>query len=154
MRTADLTPIDQALLNDFQRDFPLEPRPYRRMAECLGIGETEVIERLRLLQESGLISRIGPVFRPNRIGVSTLAALAVEPHRLEEVADWVSALPEVNHNYERDHHYNLWFVVTAPDRAHLERVLAEIAERSGLEVLNLPMIEDYHIDLGFRLQWT
>lgn len=154
MQTRELTSLDQVLLNDFQRDFPLEPRPFERMAQTLGIGEEEVIERLRLLQEAGLISRVGPVFPPNRLGVSTLAAMAVEPGRMEEVATLVSAFPEVNHNYEREHRFNLWFVVTAPDRAHLDRVLSEIGERTGLEVLDLPMIEDFHIDLGFRLQWT
>ncbi|OGT90379.1 MAG: AsnC family transcriptional regulator [Gammaproteobacteria bacterium RIFOXYA12_FULL_61_12] len=150
----EITALDRTLLDGFQRDFPLEPRPFARIAECLGIGEDEVIERLRLLQEAGLVSRVGPVFPPNRIGVSTLAALAVEPERLEEVAALISALPEVNHNYEREHHFNLWFVATAPNRAHLDRVLEEISERTGLEVLDLPMIQDFHIDLGFRLQWT
>jgi len=155
MREAsEITALDRTLLDGFQRDFPLEPRPFARIAECLGIGEDEVIERLRLLQDAGLVSRVGPIFPPNRIGVSTLAALAVEPERLEEVAALISALPEVNHNYEREHHFNLWFVATAPNRVHLDRVLEEISERTGLEVLDLPMIQDFHIDLGFRLQWT
>ncbi|RMG38434.1 MAG: Lrp/AsnC family transcriptional regulator, partial [Gammaproteobacteria bacterium] len=66
----------------------------------------------------------------------------------------ISARPEVNHNYEREHHFNLWFVVTAEDRRHLEGVLAEIEAETGLPVLDLPMLEDYFIDLGFRIQWT
>ncbi|MBU0500589.1 MAG: Lrp/AsnC family transcriptional regulator [Gammaproteobacteria bacterium] len=154
MQPHELTSLDQALLNDFQRDFPLEPQPFARMAQSLGVGEDVVIERLRLLQETGLISRVGPVFPPNRLGVSTLAAMAVKAERLEEVAALVSAFPEVNHNYEREHHFNLWFVATAPNPAHLDRVLHQIAELTGLEVLDLPMIDDFHIDLGFRLQWT
>jgi DNA-binding Lrp family transcriptional regulator len=70
------------------------------------------------------------------------------------VADIVSAFTEVNHNYEREHRYNLWFVVTARDPEHLEQVLDTIAQRTGLKPLDLPMLEDYFIDLGFRLQWT
>lgn len=149
-----LTDMERRLLNDFQHGFPLESRPFARLATELGTSEAEVIESLQRLNRAGAVSRVGPVLRPNRVGASTLAALAVPPERLAEVADLVSAYEEVNHNYEREHDYNLWFVVTAPDRDALDRVLADIADRTGLEPLDLPMLEDYFIDLGFHLQWT
>jgi len=149
-----LNDTERQLLNDFQHGLPLEPRPFARMAEALGVSEDEVLDGLQGLQDSGVVSRVGPVFRPNRLGVSTLAALAVPPTQLVEVAELVNAYPEVNHNYEREHDFNLWFVVTAPDAQRLAAVLDEIAERTGLELLDLPMLEDYFIDLGFHLQWT
>ena len=49
---------------------------------------------------------------------------------------------------------NIWFVATAPDRERLRQVLDEIESRTGLAVLDLPMIEDYFINLGFPLQWA
>jgi DNA-binding Lrp family transcriptional regulator len=149
-----LTPVEQRLLDEFQHGFPLDPRPYARIAEMLGISEAAVLDSLGRLRDTGAVSRVGPVLRPNRIGASTLAALAVPAARLDEVAAMVSAYPEVNHNYLREHHYNLWFVVTAPDRTSLDAVLSDIETRSGLPLLDLPMQEDYFIDLGFRLQWT
>jgi len=149
-----LTDLEKRLLNDFQDGFPLSPKPFADMAEELGASESAVLSALEGLQENGLISRVGPVFRPNRVGASTLAAMAVPPERLQEVADLVSAYAEVNHNYEREHELNLWFVATAPDRDRLNAVLKEIEDRSGLPVLDLPMIEDYFINLGFPLQWT
>lgn len=153
-RPYDLNPLHKALLDGFQRDFPLEPRPYAAIAERLGCGEEVVIDMLRSLRESGLVSRIGPVFAPHRAGASTLAAMAVPPDRLEEVAAMVSGYEEVNHNYEREHRFNLWFVVTAPDSTRVETVLDEIGRRTGLEVLDLPLEQAFHIDLGFPLQWT
>lgn len=149
-----LTPDEQRLLDEFQSGFPLEPRPYARIAQVLGMSEAAVLDSLQRLQTAGAVSRVGPVLQPNRIGASTLAALAVPPERLDAVAALVSDHPEVNHNYQREHRYNLWFVVTAADRTHLDAVLEDIGRRSGLEVLDLPMLEDYFIDLGFRLQWT
>lgn len=148
-----LSDLDRRLLDEYQHDFPLEPQPFAALADELGVSERKVLERLAYLKRFGALSRVGAVVRPNRIGASTLAALAVPPEDLEKVAEQVNAFTEVNHNYEREHHYNLWFVVTAEDRDHIDRVLAEIARVTGLEPLDLPMVEDYFIDLGFALKW-
>lgn len=148
-----LSEVDRRLLDEFQHDFPLEPQPFAEIAAQLGVGEDLVLERLRYLKRFGALSRVGPVLRPNRIGASTLAALAVPAGDLEAVAERVSRYPEVNHNYEREHEYNLWFVITARDRARVEEILGEIAGATGLVPLDLPMLDDYFIDLGFKLQW-
>jgi len=147
----DLNPLERALLNDFQRDFPLDPRPFARVAEALGVGEDEVLSAYRDLVERGLVKRIGPVVRPHRLGWSTLAAMSVPHERLAEVADLVTGHREVNHNYEREHALNLWFVVTAPSRQDVMEVLADIAARSGLEVLDLPLERPYRVELGFPI---
>ena len=146
------TPLDRRLLNDFQQDFPLSATPYADMARTLGVTEEAVLARLRELKQAGAISRVGAVVRPNTVGVSTLAAMAVPPEQLESVAALVNGFIEVNHNYEREHRLNLWFVATAPDAVRLSAVLDEIAGRTGYEVLSFPLVEDYHIDLGFELR--
>ena len=140
------------LLNAFQRDFPLVSRPYAELAQRLNSDEGSVIASLRHLQQSGAISRVGAVFRPNTIGASALAALAVPIERMSEVAGYVSARTEINHNYQREHHYNLWFVATAATQEHLHAALHEIELACACgAVLILPMLEDFHIDLGFDL---
>lgn len=149
-----LDELDRQLLDDFQSGFPLTPRPFAEMAAHLGLGESEVLSRLERLNQAGAVSRVGPVIRPRRIGASTLAAMAVPMERLGAVADLVSGYPEVNHNYEREHRFNLWFVLTAAGEDRLAEIMGEIQARTGLEVLDLPMLEEYHIDLGFPLQWT
>jgi DNA-binding Lrp family transcriptional regulator len=143
--------LDKRLLNEFQRGFPLTPSPYADIARRLGVSEAEVLARLDALQRTGAVSRVGAVLRPNTVGVSTLAAMSVPAADLERVAQLVSDYPEVNHNYEREHALNLWFVAAAPDAARLQWVLDDIAARGGYEVLTFPLIEDYHIDLGFDL---
>lgn len=146
-----MTDLELHLLNDFQRDFPLVAAPFGVMAGRLGTTEEQVLETLAQLQARGAVSRVGAVFRPHSIGASSLAAIAVPAGELEEAARLVSSYVEVNHNYEREHHYNLWFVVAAADEARVREVLAEIERRTGCPVLHLPMLEDYHIDLGFDL---
>lgn len=143
----------QRLLDEFQRGFPLTPNPYAALADQLGVREADVLEALRALTTDGTVSRVGAIFPPNTIGVSLLAALAVPGERLADVAGWISTLPEVNHNYEREHRYNLWFVVTAADAQRLGEVLQQIESRTGLRVLRLPLLEEFHIDLGFPLDF-
>ena len=140
--------LDQRLLDEFQRGFGLTPRPFAEIAARLEVSEAEVIGRLT---ETGAVRRVGAVFRPNRVGASTLAALAVPPERLEDVAALVGAFAEVNHNYAREHRLNLWFVVTAPNAERVAQVLAEIAALTGLTPLDLRLERDFHVDLGFRL---
>lgn len=145
--------LEKRLLNDFQRDLPLSPTPFAAMAEELGVTEEDVIGGLRTLTDRGAVSRVGPVFRPQRCGASSLVAMAVPEARLEAVAELVNAFPEVNHNYEREHHFNLWFVVMAETQEHLQALLHHIERQTGLTAMSLPMLAEYHIDLGFPLQW-
>jgi len=146
-----LSALEKVLLNDYQHDFPLVPEPFALIARQCGVSEQEVLATLRSLQQRGLISRVGPVFTPNRAGASTLAAMEVPEHDLAAVAGLVSSFEEVNHNYQREHAYNLWFVVTAPGAARVREVLDSIERSTGLPVLDLPLERSFHIDLGFPL---
>jgi siroheme decarboxylase len=146
--------IQKSLLDEFQRDMPLTARPYQAMADRLGISEDEVIETLTKLSENGVLSRVGAVIRPGTVGHSTLAAMSVPADRLESVAALISSFDAVNHNYEREHNLNLWFVIAAADRQEVDLVIEKIEHLTGIKVLNLPMLEDYHLDLGFDLKWT
>jgi DNA-binding Lrp family transcriptional regulator len=148
------SPLEQRLLNEFQQGLPLTPQPYADIASQLGVYETTVLETLQRLQTEGVVSRVGAVFRPNRLGASTLAAMAVPAGQLEAVAAIVNSFAEVNHNYEREHHFNLWFVVVAADEQHLQDVLAEIESSCAYPLLDLPLLNEYFIDLGFDLKWT
>lgn len=143
--------VDFRLLNDFQRDFPLLPAPFAQIALRLGVAEKVVLQSLETLRREGKIARVGAVFAPRRIGASTLAALAVPPDRLAAVAATINRFPEVNHNYEREHAYNLWFVVTAGSEDRLQAALTAIEQASDCCLLRLPLVREYHIDLGFSL---
>jgi DNA-binding Lrp family transcriptional regulator len=143
---------DLAFVNRWQRGFPLEPRPFGIIARETRLAEGDVLAQFTELKGQGVIDRIGPVFRPNTVGASSLAAMSVPAARLAEVAAFVSDQPGVNHNYEREHHYNLWFVVTGRDAKAVEETISTLEEATGLRVLRLPLLEEFHIDLGFDLE--
>ncbi len=150
----DFSVLEQRLLNEFQQGLPLTSEPYADIARQLGVYETTVLETLKRLQTEGVISRVGAVFHPNRIGASTLAAMQIPEAELDTIAELVSGFAEVNHNYEREHRFNLWFVVVAGDEQQLQNVLTEIEDKCGYPVLDLPLLQEYFIDLGFDLKWT
>lgn len=146
--------LSQQIIDCYQKGFPVSPTPFKIMADEFEVSEQEVLDCVKSLKEADIVSRVGPVFNHKKAGASTLAAIAVPENLLGEVAEMVNAFKEVNHNYAREHQYNLWFVVTASDKQHLEQTLWSIRKKTGYPILNLPMEKSYHIDLGFKLNWS
>lgn len=146
-----LSPLHKQLLNNYQQDFPLTATPYLSIAEQLGVSEDQVLSAFQSLSQQNYISRIGPVIAPNSIGASALVAMAIPEADLQRVADLISAYPNVNHNYERENRFNLWFVLMADDSGQLETLISEIEQQTGYAAMLLPMLADYYINLGFEL---
>ena len=130
--TGELGALERALIDGWQRDFPLRARPYEAIARELGVREGDVLAALARMSGSGLLSRVGAAIRPNTAGASLLAAMQVPAAQVEAVADIINREPGVNHNYEREHRINLWFVVTGRDRPALADVAAH-SRRIGLQ---------------------
>jgi radical SAM protein with 4Fe4S-binding SPASM domain len=147
---AALDEKDKELLWAVQTQFPIAARPFDLLGKQLGISPQDVLSRLRRLRERGFIRRIGAVFDSRRLGyVSTLVAAAVPETRLAEVAGIVSAAPGVTHNYSRRHRYNLWFTLTAPSQPEIDAALADLRQRTGLEMHSLPSETVYKIQAVF-----
>ena len=148
-----LSLLQQQIINNYQKGFPVCSHPYQEVATALSSTEGEVLAAIEDLQNKNILSRLGPVFCHKKAGASTLAAIAVPAEQLDKVAGIVNQFEQVNHNYAREHNYNLWFVVTANDALTLEHTLMEIELLTGLSVLVLPMEAAYHIDLGFNINF-
>lgn len=140
------------LLNDWQYGFPLCRDPFGTLADATGCQRVEVLSVLQRARADGRLSRIGGVFAHGSGGDALLAAMAVPAARIETVAAIVSAHPGVNHNYLREHRYNLWFVMTGTDRAAVESGVDQLERATGLLALRLRLVRPYRIDLGFDLR--
>ena len=140
-----------ALLDRWQRDFPLVAAPFERIAAVQGSSEAAVLHEFARLHGEGSVSRIGAVWGTGAGGAAMLCALAVPAARLVAVAAQVSAEPGETHNYEREHDWNLWFVVTGHDGDAVAATADRLDARTGLRALRLPMHRAYRIDLGFDL---
>ena len=141
--------VDAALIDEFQSDFPIQERPFEAVGDALGVSAETALDRVKTLRDDGIFRRFGPVLNPPVIGSSTLAAVSAPEDRFDEVAEVINGYRQVNHNYARDHEWNMWFVVTAGSRQRRDEILSDIEEQTGCSVLVLPMLTDYYIDLEF-----
>ncbi len=145
---------DKRLLGEVQRRFPLEPEPYRALAERLSLSEEEVLERLKSLKQKGILRQISAIFNPQALGYkTTLVAAAIPEGRLPEATEVINSYPGVSHNYLRNHHYNIWFTIAVPPGESLEEKVPALLTQAGAEkYLLLPIKRVFHIavvhDLG------
>ncbi|MDM8350274.1 AsnC family transcriptional regulator [Pseudomonas sp. sp1636] len=142
--------FDRRLLNRLQLGLPLVRHPWQALAEELGSDSAHLRSRVQALLDDGTLSRFGPMFDIDRLGGAfTLAALAVPEQRFDEVAERLAAMPEVAHNYRREHAWNMWFVLGCATPQGILDTLQRIEAETGLTVLNLPKEETYHVGLHF-----
>lgn len=145
---AVLDDLDRRLINALQGGFPLTEEPYREVAEALGCTEAEVLARLQRLLEQRVLTRFGPMFQVERMGGRfLLAALAVPEERFDEVAEEVNALPEVAHNYRREHGLNMWFVLATETPAGIDAAIARIQAATGLPVYAFPKEREFFVEM-------
>lgn len=138
----------RAIVNRLQGGFPLCPRPYAAAAQALGLEEKELMQKIEKLLSEGTLTRFGPMFDAERLGGAfTLCAMSVPAADFERVAALVNAHPEVAHNYEREHRYNMWFVLATASPADTGKVVSLIERETGHGVLELPREAEYFVEL-------
>lgn len=143
-----LDDLDRALINQLQGGFPLVANPYAQVADLLGMSEAEVLSRLDRLLANKVLTRFGPLFQIERMGGSfVLAALAVPEHRYEVVTEQVNALPQVAHNYRREHALNMWFVLATEKPEGIAAAINEIEQATGLPVFAFPKEREYFVEM-------
>ncbi len=140
--------IDKRIINQLQGGFPICESPYQLIASKLGLTETNLIERIKLLLESGLISRFAPLYHAEKMGGAlTLAAIKAPEETFDTLAKIINSFPEVAHNYQRNHVLNMWFVIASDHPERVAKVIQAIEEQTGLVVYNMPKINEYFVGL-------
>ena len=144
--------LERAFLNGYQGGFPLTDRPFARVAETLGTTEDRMLSCIREMLDTGLLTRFGPLFDAGRLGGGlSLSALEVPERDFDAVTAEVNALPQVAHNYRRDHRLNMWFVVATETPEGVGEALREIESRTGLPVYDFPKQREFYVGLWLYL---
>ncbi|CAA9516882.1 MAG: Heme biosynthesis protein related to NirD and NirG / Heme biosynthesis protein related to NirL and NirH, partial [uncultured Solirubrobacteraceae bacterium] len=107
-----LDDVDKRVMNLMQGSFPLEPRPFARVAQLAEIPEEEVLKRVQHLIDHRIIRQVTPIFDTRALGYgSMLVAAKVDPEYPHRAAKFINTHPGVTHNYLRNHDFNLWFTL-------------------------------------------
>ena len=148
MPEQQLDAVNRQIIDKLQGDFPLCERPYAVAAEGLGISEDDLLARLQGLLDARVLTRFGPMVQIERMGGAfVLAALAVPEARYDEVTAQVNALPQVAHNYRREHALNMWFVLATETPAGIAEAIARIERDTGLPVYAFPKEREYFVEM-------
>ncbi|MBV2235273.1 MAG: Lrp/AsnC family transcriptional regulator [Sterolibacterium sp.] len=146
-----MTATEKRIINALQGDFPLCDEPYRAVADSLGLTEAELLAHLEDLLARRVLTRFGPMFQIERMGGRfVLAALAVPEERFEEVSAAVNALPEIAHNYRREHALNMWFVIATETPAGIQHTINQLEAATGLEVFAFPKLREYFVEMKLQ----
>ncbi len=146
--------VDKTLLTEAQKRFPVDHRPFQTLGETLGISEQECLERVGRLKANQVIRQLSAIFDTRSLGYqSTLAAMKVDPQRVDEAADVVNQHPGVSHNYKRNDPFNIWFTVAVPPTDSLEQVVNILHTLAKADdTIILPTLRLYKI--GVKLDLT
>lgn len=153
----NMSPLDKELINLLQDGFPLTPRPFLTVSQQLSENgneatETEVMTRIQVLLDDGILSRFGPMYQAERMGGGlTLAAMKVTEEDYERVTQKVNAFPQVAHNYRREHELNMWFVLATESPEEIEDCIDDMEAATGYHVFNMPKEEEFYVGLRFAL---
>jgi siroheme decarboxylase len=142
--------LDKIIINNLQEGFPVCERPFAELADKLDVEEDSLIKRIQSLLDNGTLSRFGPLYNIEKLGgVYCLVAMSITEQDLEYVIGVINSYPEVAHNYERDHDFNVWFVVAVENKLQLETLLGEIEDKSGYLVYKMPKLKEFYVGLKF-----
>ena len=134
-----LTELEKKIIASIQEDMAVTERPYIKIAQELGISETELLENLKDLCDRGVIRRFGATLRHQRTGFTANAMVAwkVDEDRIEEVGQKMASFRQVSHCYRRnptdEWPYNLYTMVHASDEQSCHATAREMSSATSVE---------------------
>jgi DNA-binding Lrp family transcriptional regulator len=139
------------LLKKLQEPLPVCERPFAEVARAFETNEKSVLEAIARLKASGVIRRFRAHISYRTLGrIASLVTAHVPHEKFDAVADAVSRLHGVSHNYVREHHYNLWFTLQASSLIAIGVTLDSLRDEFDMEFHSLPAVRlfklSFHLD--------
>jgi len=105
-----LDAIDRQIIVATQSGLPLVAEPFAALAEQLGLGSDEVLQRVADMQACGIIRRIAAVPNHYALGytVNGMSVWNVSDENITELGRLIGSLDYVSHCYQRPRHLPLW----------------------------------------------
>jgi siroheme decarboxylase len=135
--------LDKKIIGFLQKDIPIEPMPYKKMADQLGVTEDEVLNRIMAMVNGGVIRRFGATLFHQEAGFSANAMVAwiIPEEEIDEIGHMMSGFREVTHCYhrraQRDWKYNLFTMIHGDTREECHEIARNMSEKTGVKDYSL-----------------
>ncbi len=132
-----ITDLEKKVIALLQTDIPVVQRPFRQMAEKIGITEEQFLDVLTSLNQRGIIRRFGATLKHQKSGFKANAMVAwnVDEARVEQVGTVMAQFDEISHCYHRNPApgwpYNLYTMVHAATESECRSLVEKIAATVG-----------------------
>lgn len=132
------TRINKRIVLGLSDPLELIARPYKAVADRLGIPESRLLTRINEYKDAGIIRRVGTVLGHFKAGYkcNALVMWQVEESRLEDVGKICASFPQVTHCYARQTYlgwtYNLYTMVHARDKKESMATIQAMSAKAGV----------------------
>ena len=143
--------LKDSLLLEIQKSFPLEAKPFEKIAQKFNVTEDKVLNILKEQKDAGIIRQTSAILDTKRLGYqSSLVAFKIEEKNIDKAVEILNTHPGISHNYERNHEFNIWFTLAVePDSLFgLEKTVEILAKKTGAkDFIILPTIKLFKISV-------
>lgn len=130
--------IDRQIITATQEGLPLSPQPYQILAEQIGISAEDIMQRLKLMQEQGIIRRIGAIPNHYKLGYqhNGMTVWDIDDQYIDQLGKQIGKLEFVSHCYHRPRHlpewrYNLFAMIHSKTESGAQTQVDQIASLLG-----------------------
>jgi DNA-binding Lrp family transcriptional regulator len=131
--------IDEAIINRLSGDLPESTKPFEDIAHELGISQSDLLSRVKLMQKKSVIRRFGATLNHRRAGVTSnaMAVWNVPNARVSSAGKLMSSFPDITHCYQRrrrgDWKYNMYAMIHGQTRKQCAKIAKEISGKTGIK---------------------
>ena len=131
------------ILKRIPSDFPITERPYKDIADALGLVEGELIEELKHLKARGVIRRVGAALAHRKVGYTRNAMVVwnVPQDKVDHTGEIMASFEAVSHCYERgtgDYwKYNVYTMIHGRQREECLKTVEDISAATGMNDYNV-----------------
>ncbi|HIF55583.1 MAG: Lrp/AsnC family transcriptional regulator [Methylococcales bacterium] len=130
--------VDKQIILATQAGLPLVAQPYQAIAAQLDLTAEEVMQRMRIMQENGIIRRVGAVPNHYKLGYryNGMTVWDVVDEQIDYLGQLIGQLDFVSHCYHRPRHlpewpYNLFAMVHSKTKTGVTEKVNIISQELG-----------------------
>jgi Lrp/AsnC family leucine-responsive transcriptional regulator len=138
--------IDRQLLDELQND---SKRSLKEIGGAVGLSAPSVMERVRKLENAGIIKGYHALLDARRVGLDISAFIGVSisnPQHLNEFEEWVESIPQILECHHVTGGHTLLLKVKTRNTEALEQLISRIRAMEGVASTETMVVLSTHTE--------